>query len=95
MGGDYYVIKAKLAGGIWNKEFTSLVKSGLGSLEQEEFFRLKETLAQVSKELHRAILAGDFVPAPDGDACRYCDFARCCRYDKYRFKLKGGVVSEA
>lgn len=96
MGGGYYVIsKAKLAGGIWNKEFTSLVKSGLGSLAGEEFARLGETLAQVSKELHRAILAGDFVPAPDGDACRYCDFARCCRYDKYRYKLKGGSVSEA
>ena len=95
MGGGYYVIKkAKLAGGIWNKEFTSLVKSGLGSLEQEEFAELEQTLAKVSRELHAAILAGNFVPAPDGDACKWCDYARCCRYDKYRFKLKGGAGIE-
>ncbi len=91
MGGGYYVIKkAKLAGGIWNKEFTSLVKSGLGSLEQAEFEDLEQTLAKVSKEQHEAILAGNFVPDPDGDACKWCDFARCCRYDKYRLKLKTG-----
>lgn len=91
MGGGYYVIKkGKLAGGIWNKEFTSLVKSGLGSLEQTEFAALEHTLAEVSRGQHEAILAGNFVPNPDGDACRWCDFARCCRYDKYRFKLKAG-----
>ncbi len=91
MGGGYYVIKkAKLAGGIWNKEFTSLVKSGLGSLEQAEFEDLEQTLAKVSRAQHEAILAGNFVPDPDGDACKWCDFARCCRYDKYRLKLKTG-----
>lgn len=96
MGGGYYVIKkAKLAGGIWNKEFTSLVKSGLGSLEKAEFEALEQTLAKVSREQHEAILAGSFVPAPDGDACNWCDYARCCRYDKYRFKLKGGAGIEA
>lgn len=96
MGGGYYVIKkAKLAGGIWNKEFTGLVKSGLGSLEKEEFAQLENTLAQVSKGMHQGILAGKFVPNPDGNACKYCDFSRCCRYDKYRFKLKGGEGREA
>lgn len=91
MGGGYYVIKdAKLAGGIWNKEFTSHVGSLLGSLEQEEFAQLEQVLAKAAEGLHQGIISGNFVPNPDSSACSWCDFSACCRYDKNRFRLKAG-----
>lgn len=91
IGGGYYVIKkGKLAGGIWDKEYSQLVKHNLGAVSSQEFSALRENLAQVSYSRHRAISEGNFTPNPEENACRYCDYFECCRYDKYRFQLKGG-----
>lgn len=96
MGGGYYVIrKAKLAGGIWHREFTDWSKKRLGSLEDTEFLALEHTLADRAEELHRDILAGKFPPQPDAEACTYCDYQHCCRYDKNRFNLKKGGQGNA
>lgn len=96
MGGGYYAItKAKLEGGIWNKVFTSRVGSKLGSLEQEDFDMLEQTLARVSGGLHDAIISGRFVPGPDASACTWCEYTSCCRWDKNRFKLKAGGEDSA
>lgn len=96
MGGGYYVISsAKLAGGIWDKEFTSWAKKGLGSLETGEFQALEQGLADRAEKLHQKILAGYFPPEPAPRVCNYCDFSRCCRYDKNRFILKKGGLDNA
>lgn len=96
VGGGYYVLRqAKLAGGIWDKEFTTLAGSNLASLTRDEFEELQGTLAKTAKKWHQAILAGEFTPDPNEDACRWCEFSRCCRYDKYRFQLKGGGANAA
>jgi hypothetical protein len=97
MGGGYYVIrKAKLAGGVWNSRFTKLVKSRLGSMEDQDFSQLEQTLADNSAGYHQGILTGRFTPDPDPSACRWCEYKTLCRYDKNRFKLKtGGGADEA
>jgi len=96
MGGGYYVIKkGKLEGGIWHKEFTVWSKKGLGALEADEFQVLEQNLAQRAAELHRDITAGRFPPQPSPGACTYCEYRRCCRYDKNRLGLKKGVESNA
>lgn len=96
MGGGYYNIQeAKLAGGIWHKQFATLVKSGLSSLDDQEFTQLEHDLAENSQRLHNKIMAGKFSPNPDGSACRWCDFATLCRYDKNRFRLKKGGDEDA
>lgn len=92
MGGGYYIFRtAKLAGGIWDKEFTTWAKKRLGALESEEFQNLEHGLAARVQELHQQIMAGNFAPDPDANVCRYCDYLRLCRYDKNRFNLKKGV----
>lgn len=96
MGGGYYVIReAKLAGGVWHKEFTDWSKKRLGSLAEPEFLALEATLANRAQELHQGILAGNFTPEPDPNTCNYCDYRRCCRYDKNRFNLKKGGENSA
>lgn len=96
MGGGYYIIReARLAGGVWQKQFSQFAKSNLGSLDEAELTNLLQTVGAAAKEYHAGILAGDFSPNPDGDVCRWCDYARCCRYDKHRFRLKGGGRDEA
>lgn len=97
MGGGYYVIKgAKLAGGIWNQEFTAWANKRLASLEPKEFRDLERALAERAGDLHQSILAGNFAPNPEPLACTYCEYRRCCRYEKNRFNLKrGGGIDAA
>lgn len=97
MGGGYYVLRgSKLAGGIWDEEFTAWAKKGLASLESSEFQALEYALAERAQGLHQRILAGNFAPSPEASACTYCDYRRCCRYEKNRFNLKkGGGISAA
>ena len=96
MGGGYYVLKnAKLAGGVWHKCFTQKVNSRLGSLDEQEFQQLEQTLARVSTQLHQGIIQGRFSPDPKPFACNWCDYITLCRYDKNRFRLKGGGEQDA
>lgn len=96
VGGGYYILKTgKLAGGVWDQEFTRQVGSRLGSLSRQEFDELAATIAHTAHRQHCSILDGDFVPNPDGDACDRCDFVQCCRFDRYRFQLKEGRKNEA
>jgi RecB family exonuclease len=91
VGGGYYVLKgAKLAGGIWDREFTDLARSNLASVERGELAGLQSLLAETARGWHEEILAGNFTPRPQDGACRPCPFVQCCRYDKYRLQVKGG-----